>query len=294
MVAPAFAQTATTVPVPALEVDEILSQLAPSVEVVTAPLASSSPAVATTTAVTGTDAGIASTVVGDNTSVLKVQDGTVTNIAGNPNVTADLQTMTAISIQVPIPSPSGSSNSSDAGSSASAVPCSVTAVLSSLNLTRTASFFETLNITIPTGSTLFAPTDEAWEELLTSLGLTLWTSLESDSTLVATLIAGHVVPSVVYMDTMTDGNSYPTVLTDETVSVSRSIVYQTVSPFKGYNIKISGTSSLVPAGQITEGDIENSCGLIDIIDHVLVSQTAAALPAPTETEIQVLTVNVGN
>lgn len=140
-------------------------------------------------------------------------------------------------------------------------------------LTILSEAIDAAGLTVPAGVTLFAPTNEAFEELATLLNLTETEVLSNTKTL-STVLKYHILPTAQTLADFTDGEELETLLTDETITVVRSEVYQKTPPYFGYNIALVSTGGLLDVAQIIKGDIETTeKSVVHVIDHILIPET---------------------
>ena len=130
-----------------------------------------------------------------------------------------------------------------------------------------------------TAYTVFAPTNDAFAELLS--GLEGYDSLEDfeseeEKALLASILQYHVVSGTALSTSLTDGQTITTVQGEDiTISLDGGVFVQDATE---------------NAAQVTQADVEVSNGVVHVIDKVLVPQTVLdALIAKTITEIVVET-----
>jgi uncharacterized surface protein with fasciclin (FAS1) repeats len=115
--------------------------------------------------------------------------------------------------------------------------------------------------------TVFAPTDTAFEEALTALGLTQ-DELLADTDLLTSILRYHIVDGAVLAADMDDGDTLTTLLEDQSIAVSVA----------GNEVMLNDSIN------VATSDILASNGVIHVIDGVLLPPAAeTAAPTPTAT-----------
>ncbi len=127
-----------------------------------------------------------------------------------------------------------------------------------------------LNTTTP--YTVFAPTDEAFETLLNSSDDFERLSDISQASLAA-LLQYHVVNGTVLSSQLSDGQTVPTLLSGESLTIG-----------------VNGSAVTVNGANVVEADVEATNGVIHVIDEILIPEGFTLEPAaPDQTIAEIAT-----
>eukprot|EP00977_Amphora_coffeiformis_P011796 scaffold2897_cov178-Amphora_coffeaeformis.AAC.1 len=142
-----------------------------------------------------------------------------------------------------------------------ATDAGLTALLDALTSTGLASPFTDATTTF----TVFAPTNEAFEELTNSLGGSL------DTETLANVLRYHVIPDdIVFSSEIRPGQSTPTLLQDEEIDFTRTSGWR-------YHIQLNENTNIVNANNLAIN------GVVHVIDKVLLPSSLR--PASSEPDI---------
>lgn len=119
--------------------------------------------------------------------------------------------------------------------------------------------------------TIFAPTDEAFNNTVTAAGLAL-DDLLADTGLLSDVLLYHILPSLQVVEDLTDGATFTTLLED-----SSDCEVSNVSVGVGEEVTIIGGES---SANIQIPNVETCFGIVHIIDSVLLPCPLATADGP--------------
>ncbi|KDD71445.1 hypothetical protein H632_c5009p0, partial [Helicosporidium sp. ATCC 50920] len=141
-----------------------------------------------------------------------------------------------------------------------------------LSLTRTMQYLHDAGLSIPAGSTFFAPTDAAWTAFLAPFN-SKQRATAVNPKLLSLLLRNHLAPdSMLTSSQLGDGMRIPTelrfqsVLSPESLTVSNRDLYRgSFTPTKLFTLRSSDVRS--PGAKITMADQESTCAVMHVVDH---------------------------